>query len=157
MSQLPQNRPERDYRVEELPNVGREAHTFAYHLTARYDSLADYTVFLQVQRSASLQQTQTQLTILLRSSVDGHQSTNCHKKTSCSKNRPSPAAIQTPETSLFSVSARTALRAAQHFLLSDGVLPPAGRSFSAQQSLSGALAAPCRPRSCPAALQGLHD
>ncbi len=30
-----------------LPNVGREAHTYLYHLTSRYDSLADYTIFCQ--------------------------------------------------------------------------------------------------------------
>lgn len=30
-----------------LPNVGREAHTYLHHLTTRYDSLADYTVFCQ--------------------------------------------------------------------------------------------------------------
>lgn len=30
-----------------LPNVGREAHTFLYHIISRYDSLADFTIFLQ--------------------------------------------------------------------------------------------------------------
>lgn len=30
-----------------LPNVGREAHTWLHHLTERYDSLADWTVFAQ--------------------------------------------------------------------------------------------------------------
>lgn len=30
-----------------LPNVGREAHTYLRHLVARYDSLAEYTVFCQ--------------------------------------------------------------------------------------------------------------
>lgn len=30
-----------------LPNVGREAQTYLHHLTTRYDSLADYTVFCQ--------------------------------------------------------------------------------------------------------------
>lgn len=30
-----------------LPNVGREAHTFAHHVVERYDTLADVTVFLQ--------------------------------------------------------------------------------------------------------------
>ncbi len=30
-----------------LPNVGREAHTYLHHLVARYDSLADYTIFCQ--------------------------------------------------------------------------------------------------------------
>lgn len=30
-----------------LPNVGREAHTYLTHLVARYDSLAEYTVFCQ--------------------------------------------------------------------------------------------------------------
>ncbi len=30
-----------------LPNVGREAHTYLHHLTTRYDSLADYTIFCQ--------------------------------------------------------------------------------------------------------------
>ncbi len=30
-----------------LPNVGRETHTYLYHLVARYPQFADYTVFLQ--------------------------------------------------------------------------------------------------------------
>ena len=30
-----------------LPNVGREAHTYLYHIITRWDSLADHTLFLQ--------------------------------------------------------------------------------------------------------------
>ena len=30
-----------------LPNIGREAHTYLHHLTERYDSLAEWTVFCQ--------------------------------------------------------------------------------------------------------------
>ncbi|KAK4692742.1 hypothetical protein P7C71_g4524, partial [Lecanoromycetidae sp. Uapishka_2] len=30
-----------------LPNIGREGHTYLHHITERYDSLADVTVFLQ--------------------------------------------------------------------------------------------------------------
>ena len=30
-----------------LPNVGRESHTFLYHIVKNYDSLADWTVFTQ--------------------------------------------------------------------------------------------------------------
>lgn len=30
-----------------LPNTGREAHTYLYHLSERYESLADLTVFVQ--------------------------------------------------------------------------------------------------------------
>ncbi|GAB3943500.1 hypothetical protein GCM10028805_09820 [Spirosoma harenae] len=30
-----------------LPNVGREAHTYLYHIISQYDSLADWTVFCQ--------------------------------------------------------------------------------------------------------------
>ncbi len=30
-----------------LPNIGREAHTYLYHIVSRYDSLADWTVFCQ--------------------------------------------------------------------------------------------------------------
>jgi hypothetical protein len=30
-----------------LPNVGREAHTYLYHIVSRYNSLADWTVFCQ--------------------------------------------------------------------------------------------------------------
>ena len=33
--------------VESLPNTGREAHTYLSHLTTRFDSLADVTVFCQ--------------------------------------------------------------------------------------------------------------
>src|SRR5688572_16556932 len=31
----------------DLPNVGREAHTYLWHIVARYDSLAEVTVFCQ--------------------------------------------------------------------------------------------------------------
>lgn len=31
----------------ELPNVGREAHTYLHHIVTNYDSLADVTVFVQ--------------------------------------------------------------------------------------------------------------
>lgn len=30
-----------------LENIGREAHTFLYHIVTRYDTLADITIFLQ--------------------------------------------------------------------------------------------------------------
>lgn len=30
-----------------LPNLGREAHTYLYHIVTHYDTLADYTIFLQ--------------------------------------------------------------------------------------------------------------
>lgn len=30
-----------------LPNVGREAHTYLYHLVSHYDTLADWTIFCQ--------------------------------------------------------------------------------------------------------------
>jgi hypothetical protein len=33
--------------VEKLPNVGREGHTFLYHIIKNYESLADVTVFTQ--------------------------------------------------------------------------------------------------------------
>ena len=31
----------------ELPNVGREAHTYLYHIITRYDNLSEFTCFLQ--------------------------------------------------------------------------------------------------------------
>jgi hypothetical protein len=31
----------------QLPNIGREAHTYLYHIVNNYDDLADYTIFLQ--------------------------------------------------------------------------------------------------------------
>ena len=40
--------------VIDLPNKGREADTFARHVAARYDSLADYTVFSQASGYWSL-------------------------------------------------------------------------------------------------------
>ena len=42
---LPIGSPDR--AESHLPNAGREAHTYLYHLVTRYDSLADYTVFCQ--------------------------------------------------------------------------------------------------------------
>ena len=35
------------YKWENVPNVGREAHTYLYHILKNYDHLADVTVFLQ--------------------------------------------------------------------------------------------------------------
>ena len=35
------------YSWEKLPNVGRESHTYLYHIINNYDNLADITVFLQ--------------------------------------------------------------------------------------------------------------
>ncbi|XP_038053542.1 uncharacterized protein LOC119725991 [Patiria miniata] len=35
------------YKLEKLPNVGREAHTYLYHIIQNYDKLASITVFLQ--------------------------------------------------------------------------------------------------------------
>ena len=35
------------YQWESLPNVGRESHTYLYHIISNYDRLADITVFLQ--------------------------------------------------------------------------------------------------------------
>jgi hypothetical protein len=36
-----------DARTIPLPNVGREAHTYLYHIVHNYDTLADVTLFLQ--------------------------------------------------------------------------------------------------------------
>lgn len=33
--------------IEQLPNVGREGHTFAHYIVTRYDTLPEYVVFLQ--------------------------------------------------------------------------------------------------------------
>lgn len=30
-----------------LPNIGREAHTYLYHIVSNYDTLDDYTIFVQ--------------------------------------------------------------------------------------------------------------
>lgn len=37
---------ESNLRVERLPNLGREGHTYLHHIVSNYDSLADITVFL---------------------------------------------------------------------------------------------------------------
>ena len=47
------SRPERissTTRWRTLPNIGRESHTILSHLVQHYDSLADWTVFLQGDR-----------------------------------------------------------------------------------------------------------
>ena len=33
--------------IEILPNIGRESHTYVYHISKNYDYLANHTVFLQ--------------------------------------------------------------------------------------------------------------
>jgi hypothetical protein len=35
------------YQVINLPNFGRESHTYLYHIINNYDNLADYTIFFQ--------------------------------------------------------------------------------------------------------------
>ena len=44
-----------------LPNVGREGHTYAYHILTQYDTLDDYTVFLQGYPFDHSPQLETQL------------------------------------------------------------------------------------------------
>jgi hypothetical protein len=36
-----------EYESIHLPNIGRESHTYLYHIVENYDNLADYTVFSQ--------------------------------------------------------------------------------------------------------------
>lgn len=45
---MPQPPEGRSWNRVDLPNIGREANTFAEHLVRRYDSLAAYTIFSQV-------------------------------------------------------------------------------------------------------------
>jgi hypothetical protein len=37
-------------RSRKLPNVGREGHTYLWHVVNNYDALADWTVFSQAQK-----------------------------------------------------------------------------------------------------------
>jgi hypothetical protein len=39
--------PQPDYKEIELPNVGREGHTYYKHICDNYDNLSDITIFLQ--------------------------------------------------------------------------------------------------------------
>ncbi|KAL8867798.1 MAG: hypothetical protein Q9174_005429 [Haloplaca sp. 1 TL-2023] len=41
------NAPNLPLSFTPLPNIGREGHTFLYHIVSRYDELADVTLFLQ--------------------------------------------------------------------------------------------------------------
>jgi|688.fasta_scaffold19674_7 hypothetical protein len=36
-----------DYKIINLPNIGREAHTYLYHIVNNYDTLAENNIFLQ--------------------------------------------------------------------------------------------------------------
>jgi hypothetical protein len=47
--------------IVSLPNVGREGHTYAYHIMTHYDTLDDYTVFLQGYPFDHSPQLETQL------------------------------------------------------------------------------------------------
>lgn len=49
------------HEVVPLPNVGREGHTYAYHILTHYDTLSDYTVFLQGYPFDHSPQLETQL------------------------------------------------------------------------------------------------
>ncbi|KAL8928796.1 MAG: hypothetical protein Q9208_001574 [Pyrenodesmia sp. 3 TL-2023] len=42
-----ENAPELPFTFTPLPNIGREGHTFLYHIANNYESLADVTLFLQ--------------------------------------------------------------------------------------------------------------
>ena len=33
-----------------MPNVGRESHTYLYHIVENYDNMADWTVFTQSEK-----------------------------------------------------------------------------------------------------------
>jgi hypothetical protein len=35
------------FRIINLPNVGRESHTYLYHIVSNYNNLADKTIFFQ--------------------------------------------------------------------------------------------------------------
>lgn len=52
---------ESPHEVVPLPNVGREGHTYAYHILTQYDTLDDYTVFLQGYPFDHSPQLETQL------------------------------------------------------------------------------------------------
>ena len=48
----------------QLPNIGRESHTYLHHIVSRYDTLADVTLFLQGSREGmACQRAHTALTI----------------------------------------------------------------------------------------------
>ena len=41
--------PLRLYAWEKLPNVGRESHTYLYHIINKYETLPEITVFIQAK------------------------------------------------------------------------------------------------------------
>ncbi|KAL8677516.1 MAG: hypothetical protein Q9186_006058 [Xanthomendoza sp. 1 TL-2023] len=43
----PDNAPALPFQFTPLPNIGREGHTFLYHIVNKYDTLADVTLFVQ--------------------------------------------------------------------------------------------------------------
>ncbi|KAL8803813.1 MAG: hypothetical protein Q9182_002945 [Xanthomendoza sp. 2 TL-2023] len=43
----PDNAPAPPFRFTSLPNIGREGHTFLYHIVNNFDTLADVTLFVQ--------------------------------------------------------------------------------------------------------------
>ena len=51
-----------------LPNVGREAHTYLYHILTNYDNLTDYTVFVQGNPFDHIQSN----VYVLKSMIDTH-------------------------------------------------------------------------------------
>jgi hypothetical protein len=42
-----ENSIETKYQYKELPNIGREANTYIYHIIDQYESISDFTIFLQ--------------------------------------------------------------------------------------------------------------
>ncbi|KAI1119875.1 hypothetical protein F5Y10DRAFT_259464 [Nemania abortiva] len=39
--------PDSGFKCSQLPNIGREGHTYLHHVVSRYDQLADLTLFVQ--------------------------------------------------------------------------------------------------------------
>lgn len=62
------------HKVVPLPNVGREGHTYAYHILTHYDTLSDYTVFLQGYPFDHSPQLETQLREIRERIQNGAQS-----------------------------------------------------------------------------------
>lgn len=60
-----------DFRKIQLPNIGREAHTYLHHIVSNYDNLADITIFSQAGLADHVDD--VRITSFVRRAVDARQ------------------------------------------------------------------------------------
>ncbi|KAL8663354.1 MAG: hypothetical protein Q9168_008111 [Polycauliona sp. 1 TL-2023] len=69
------NAPELPFTYTPLPNIGREGHTFLYHIANQYEKLADVTLFVQGRIDDHVDMTLTEMKAKAMTTVPGQVTT----------------------------------------------------------------------------------